>query len=194
MLVFPKQNLALLAVPKTGTTAIEKALMGSAGLSLTNVGCGRHMGLSEVRRKFPSVETVALIRNPISWVSSWYRYRTTTMWASSDRHTLGKSFPQFIDKWAAGQTMWANPEGNDLQSDYLVDGSQQVDHLFAYEKMGDFVSFLSQRLGTGINLPKINVSPSMPTAVFPRIETIIEEHASADFALYKEVTQHALQN
>lgn len=84
MLVFWKENLVFLAVPKTGTTAIEGALSPKAAMVLRDPPQIKHAPLYRYGRFLQPMfekaggknpETIAVIRDPVEWLSSWYRYR-----------------------------------------------------------------------------------------------------------------------
>ena len=83
MLVFYKAKLAFLSVPKTGTTAYEAALRDHADLVISEPPMLKHAPVYRynrfVRPMFLNVcdtepEVMAVMREPISWLSSWWRY------------------------------------------------------------------------------------------------------------------------
>jgi hypothetical protein len=85
MLVFWKAKLVLLAVPKTGTTALEAAFGPWADGAFLNPPRLKHMTLRRYRRQLapileqedgPPLEVMAVMREPVDWLSSWYRYRS----------------------------------------------------------------------------------------------------------------------
>lgn len=85
MLVFWSEKLVFLSVPKTGTTAIEKALAPKAAMVISNPPELKHAPVYRYNRFFrpmfekacgeENMETMAVMREPISWLGSWYRYR-----------------------------------------------------------------------------------------------------------------------
>ena len=84
MLIFSRYNLVLLAVPKTGSTALEVALGQEADGRFGNPPELKHLPLYRYNRFVQPLlqlttgkdpETFALIREPISWLRSWYLYR-----------------------------------------------------------------------------------------------------------------------
>ena len=91
MLVFWKENLALLAVPKTGTTAIEQALAPHASMAILDPPVLKHLPIYRYDRFLKpfflkaadkELETVTVVRNPIDWILSAYLHTC--------RHHLGK--------------------------------------------------------------------------------------------------------
>jgi len=105
MLIFSRYNLVLLAVPKTGSTALEVALGQEADGRFGNPPEMKHLPLYRYNRFVRPLlqlttgqdpETFALIREPISWLRSWYRYRARNSMALLPTSTCHISFDQFV--------------------------------------------------------------------------------------------------
>jgi len=84
VIVFIKENLAILANPKTGTTALEQAIGNNADLIVRNPSAMKHFTISQFNFRFRAmcekfsgsrIETMCLVREPVDWLGSWYRYR-----------------------------------------------------------------------------------------------------------------------
>lgn len=192
MLVFWEQRLALLATPKTGTTAIQNALESMATLSIQRPPVLKHTSVQRFHRFIgPYLETtsghpftvVALMREPRDWLGSWFRYRQRDDLSDAARSTRGITFDRFVNAWCDDpQPEFANVGS---QSRFLKPkGERGVDHLFRYEQIDAFVHFLEERLGCEIILPRLNVSPSAPLDLAPETEARLRASAAADFALY----------
>ncbi len=83
-------------------------------------------------------------------------------------------------RYAAGQ----HPEIGS-QSAFLTDGDHRVDCIFRYEDIASFVDFLETRLDCAIELPRINVPPSVDVhlpdrrgAAAPRMARDLDVYAS----------------
>ena len=85
MLVFIAQKLVFLAMPKTGTTAIEAAMDPWADAVFRTPSGLKHTNIQRFnrfyRKPFEShangdIETVCVVREPVDWLGSWYRYRS----------------------------------------------------------------------------------------------------------------------
>lgn len=103
MLVFSDQNLAFLAVPKTGTTAFEMALRPRADIILSKRR--KHLTATRFHNKVApfladtfdlTVETMAVMRDPIEQIRSWYRYRSGPRQKGTKASTNGCSFDEFV--------------------------------------------------------------------------------------------------
>ena len=84
MLVFWHQHLAMLATPKTGTTAIEAALESMAHMAIQRPPQLKHTSVRKYHRFIgPWLESVAgrpftvvaTMREPLDWLGRWYSYR-----------------------------------------------------------------------------------------------------------------------
>ncbi len=192
MLVFWEQRLAILATPKTGSTAISSALEPLATMSVQRPPVLKHTSVQRFHRFLgPYLEAasghpftlVALMREPRDWLGSWFRYRQRDDIADPVKSTAGLTFDRFVNAWC-----------DDPQPDFAAVGSQArflqpkaekgVDRLFRYEDIGSFLHFLEDRLDCEIILPRLNVSPPGTLDLAPETEARLHKVAARDFALY----------
>lgn len=191
MLVFWRQGLVFLAVPKTGSTAIESALAPHAAVVILRPPQLKHANMQKYQRqlapflgdpKLEKLATCALMREPIDWLGSWYRYRQRPEEAP-DKSTRGLSFDDFV-------AAYVRPEPPEFarvgaQANFLAPaGLRRVDHIFRYEDMPRFLRFLEQRLAMPITLATENVSLEAEMRLSPEVEARLRRHAARDFALY----------
>lgn len=176
MMVFVQARLVLLAVPKTASQALEAALGHKADLVIRNPPASKHMtvrryrGVADAllgREISRTLETVAVIREPIDWLASWYRYRSRTDLLGSENSTDGVSFEAFLTAHLRTRPPPYAKVGR--QSSFLrgSDGHCGVDHLFAYERLDVLQSFLEARLGSPVLLTRRNASPLQPCVCAP---------------------------
>ncbi|WP_255522118.1 sulfotransferase family protein [Paracoccus sp. NBH48] len=112
MLIFWDQRLVFLATPKAGSTAIEVALESLASASLLRPDALKHTDIATYRRFVgpwlsaqtdADFTTVALMREPVDWLRSWYRFKLRDD-HDDPRHAMdGISFSDFAARYAAGQ-------------------------------------------------------------------------------------------
>lgn len=191
MLILLRFDLALLAVPKTGSTAIEQALAPHAEIIFGRDR--KHITAQRYRRKVApflkdtfnaSPQVVAVMREPLAQMESWYRYRHGARLEGQPKSTAGISFDQFVTEVISDDP----PPRAQIGSQYrfLTNGQGKLltDHLFAYEEMERCVGFLSDSLAQPIDLPTRNVSPSMETALDPDTLEQLRARRAKDFALY----------
>jgi hypothetical protein len=192
MLVFWEERLAFLATPKTGSTAIAAALESLAAVSIQRPPLLKHTTVHRYRRFIgPYLEAaskdtftvVALMREPTDWLGSWYRYRQREG-TDPRKSTRGMTFDAFVRAWCS-----------DPRPDFADVGSQErflrprqgvgVDRLFRYEEIETFVTFLEDRLGCEIILPRLNVSPAGATELTPETRALLQDVAADDYAMYE---------
>ncbi|MFT6535905.1 MAG: hypothetical protein ACJAQU_000802 [Loktanella salsilacus] len=198
MLVFWKENLVFLAVPKTGTTAIEGALGPKAAMVLRDPPTIKHAPIYRYRRFLKPFfvqaggqepETMAVVRDPIDWLGSWYRYRARADLDGHPNSTKDVSFDEFVLEYVKGKP---EPFANvGSQAKFVCDGEGQiaVDHLFAYEDQDRLIAFLEQRLDVTLTLPRLNVSPPRAAVLGPAVEAKLRDKRAAEFEVWQAARQ-----
>ena len=195
MLVLWDQRLVLLSVPNTGSTALEGALSPHAAIILRNPPTLKHAPVYRYRRFLEpllvqgggaeSLETVALVRNPIAWLSSWYRYRSRDDLAGHRNSTRDISFDDFVLEYLNDKPAPFAAVGSQATFLQGKDGSLGVDHLYQYEAIDQAVTFFETRLGQTLTLNRRDVSPDFPVALSPAIEAQLKEQRPAEFAIWE---------
>ena len=196
MLVFWKQKLVLLAVPKTGTTALEQALLPHASAAILDPPGHKHISAPQYRNRLSKffeqrgnhpMDLVAVMREPVDWLGSWYRYRSRPQLSGKPNSTRGISFDAFVAAWLQPK----RPDFADVgsQAKFLTDtdGNRAVDHLFRYDRMGDLVAFLENRLEAKFDIPRANVSPTGAVELSQDMRARLEEEAASEFTLWQSI-------
>ena len=196
MLIFWDQRLVFLATPKTGSTAIEMALDSLASASLQRPAALKHTDIATYDRFMgpwlqaqtgETFTTVALMREPVDWLRSWYRFKLRDDHDDPVHPMEGISFADF----AAEHARAGGPahQGIGCQSDFLTAGTRRVDRIFPYEDIAGFVDFLEGRLDCAIELPRINVPPSVDVTLDAAAEARLRETMTRDMALYDSLVR-----
>lgn len=196
MLIFIQARLAYLATPKTGSTAVETALRGHADIAFGKTR--KHMTAQRYSTKVAPFladtfdvlpERVAMMRQPLDQIRSWYRYRTRAALAGSARATGQMTFDDFVLALISDDPPEFAQIGS--QFSFLTDaqGSLLVDHLFAYEAQAAFLAFMSDRLGRQIALQRQNVSPQAAAPLSPAVEQKLRAARAREFALYDRLAR-----
>lgn len=198
MLIFSKARLVVLSVPKTGTTAIEAALAPHAAMAILDPPELKHAPVYRYNRFFrpmvekfigEDVDVMAVVREPKSWLGSWYRYRQRPFLEGKRQSTADLSFEQFVEGYlreprkgfadVGSQAKFVEPRPNGIE----------VTHLFCYEKLDDAVAFLEKRLELSIELARTNVSPQADLSLSDALETRLKTSCAEDFALWERAGQ-----
>lgn len=194
MLIFWDHRLVFLATPKAGSTAVELALESLASAAIQRPAALKHTDIAAYRRHVgpwlhaqtgEEFATVALMREPVEWLRSWYRFRQRDDHDDPLHPMEGVSFARFARDYAAPGGPEALAIGS--QSRFLTDDAGRVDRIFRYEQMEAFVEFLEDRLDCAIELPRINVPPAVDVHLPAEDETLLRARMSADLALYRAI-------
>jgi len=195
MLVLWKERLVFLAVPKTGTTALEGALAPKAALVFRDPPILKHTPLYRYRRLVEpllmkagqvELETLSVIRHPVDWLGSWYRYRHRDDLVGQPNSTRGISFDDFVVEYTKGKPAPFADVGS--QAKFLTsagDDKPGLDHLFRYEDQHKMLAFFEQRFGEPIALKRLNVSPPMALALKPETLARLEKKRPEEFEAWE---------
>lgn len=142
MIISESHNFIFLAVPKTGTSSIERALARYRS-PLTD-RFRKHATCKRVRQELPekfwqSAFKFAFVRNPYDRMQSWYYYRKREELANPEhpRHHLytgDKTFDQFVESfaerdWMLLQLAWVAPPA--------LGGGSQLDFIGRFEHLDE---------------------------------------------------------
>ncbi|MEM9248651.1 MAG: gamma-glutamyl kinase, partial [Pseudomonadota bacterium] len=186
MLVFWKAGLVVLATPKTGSEALQEALWPHADMGIRFPPYYRHMtrawfdkGWARIltREDRSRLQTFAIVREPISWLASWYRYRLRDDIDGQATSTKGIGFATFVESWLSDAPEPFAQVGRQSRFCAGADGVPAVDHLFAYEAPTAIRIFLETRLDIPVRTTLRNVSPNAPIALSDALEARLRVEA-----------------
>mgnify|MGYP001049143236 CR=1 FL=1 len=193
MLVFSKDKLVFLSVPKTGTTAYEAALAPRASMVVRDPPELKHAPVFRYNRFFrPALEKfagegfdiLAVMREPIDWLGSWYRYRRRDGMEGAQNSTHAVSFDDFVQAYMQGDRPAFANVGSQAKFLEPQKNGTAVTHLFRYDDQAGLDAFLSERLGVKIDTRRLNTSPPGDTPLTPKTEARFRRKFEAEFLLY----------
>ncbi len=196
MLIFFKERLAFLSMPKTGSTAYQTALKPRADLVIEGPPLLKHAPVYRynrfIRPMFLNVcdaemELMAVMREPISWLSSWYRFRQRPYTRGKPNSTHGISFDDFVIGYMKGKRPDFAEVGNQLKFLERQPNGTGIKHLFRYEDQPRLRSFLEKRLEVKLELARENVSPELSVTLSPDVEERFRRKYAEDFELYESI-------
>jgi len=196
MLVFWPEKLVYLATPKTGSTALEGALAPHASMVLRAPPEIKHAPVNRYRRFLqpmftqisgkPTLETIAVVRNPIDWLGSWYKFRQRDAVKGKPHATHGMSFDDFVLEYTKGRPAPCANVGSQAKFLTLGDKSLGVTHLYRYEAMDQVCAFFAARLGLAtMRLKRKNTSPDIPLALSQDVEARLRARRAAEFDIWQ---------
>ncbi len=194
MLIFSPQSLVFIAVPKTGTTAVELALKRKADIIFARNM--KHTTAMRFHRKIaPFLTTayglnpdrMAVMREPEEQIRSWYRYRCRDSKAGTALSTRQVSFNEFVEAVISDDPPHYAGIGSQWGMLTSSKGNLLVHHLFAHERPLPFREFLSQRFQEEIELKQKNVSPQIDAPLDPAVRARLRVARQAEFDLYDQL-------
>ena len=198
MLAFVAPRLVLLSIPKTGTTALEAALAPKAEMVLRSRPEIKHLTMSQYNLRIepllrnipgPRFKVAAVVREPLSWLGSWYRYRQRPQTAGQPNSTIGISFEGFVQDYLSEDRPPYAALGR--QSGFLSPspGKRGPDILFQYEQMDQVVRYFEDALKTELKLNRVNVSPPADMTLTEATAARLREALAEDYALWESAAR-----
>ena len=200
MLMFWKEKLVFLSVPKTGTTAYEAALSQRADMVISDPPELKHAPLYRYNRFFrPMFEkiggddmaTLAVVREPISWLGSWYRYRQRPFMTGHPNATFDISFDEFVSEYLKGKPAGFANVGSQAKFLETRPNGIAVTHLFRYEDQPAIKTFLETKLNVSLTLDRLNESPQRTLTLSKDIERRFRRKRPEEFALWENAQASA---
>lgn len=198
MLIFWQSHLVFLATPKAGSTAIEAALEPLSNLAVQRPPELKHTNLKSYKKFVApwlssmtnrSFTTVAVMREPVEWMRSWYRFHIRDDVEEFGHDLPGVTFAEFALDYMNPDRRLVSQIGS--QSDFLTYDNDAVDHIFRYEEMEAFTEFMEERLDCVLHLPRVNVPPSADVELDPEVEQRLRHFMAADAHLYDRLERSA---
>lgn len=196
MLVFYKKNLVFLSVPKTGTTAYHTALAPFADMIIKDPPELKHAPVYRYNRFFRpmfaklcdrELETLAVMREPVSWLGSWYRYRQRPFMSGKPNSTQDVSFDTFVDAYCKGNRPGFANVGSQAKFLETRPNGTGITHLFRYEDPGRLNTFLQDRLGVPFTLSRENVSPAADLTLTRSVYEKLRRKCPQEFETYESI-------
>ncbi|PSL19296.1 hypothetical protein CLV88_1067 [Shimia abyssi] len=198
MLVFWNARLVFLSVPKTGTTAIEGAFAPHADMVISHPPELKHAPLYRYNRffrpmferacKVEDMETLAVMREPISWLASWYRYRQRNFMQGHPNSTHNVSFDEFVNAYMRGDKPAFANVGSQAKFLEPRPNGTRINHLFRYEDQSRLLNFLQDRIKQKVSLERRNASPRTQLDLSPETLKKYQRKFSAEFDLYNSIS------
>lgn len=196
MLVFFKEKLAFLSVPKTGTTAWQSALRDRADMVISDPPLLKHAPVYRYNRFLrpmflkvcdTELELLAVMREPIDWLGSWYRFRQRPFMTGKPNSTHGISFDEFVLAYMKGKRPGFAEVGNQMKFLERQPNGVGVSHLFRYDDQPKLIKFLEERLEHKITLPHENVSPSIELNLSDDVEQRFRRKFAEEFSFFDAI-------
>lgn len=194
MMVFLKHKLVFLATPKTASTSIEIAYQNQCDIKFS--GDAKHTSFRKYQRLVePFVmtltkdepDTVAIIRDPLDWLGSWYRYRSRSDISDKQKSSAHVSFDTFVEGYLSEAPPQYAKVGSQFKFMSDKNGDLGVSHVFRYEEFDQFSDFLQKRTRKSGQIKHLNRSPSMELTLSPTLKKELHIKLEKDFELHERL-------
>ncbi|MGZ4446756.1 MAG: hypothetical protein ACXVWZ_06755 [Nocardioides sp.] len=193
MMAMAHAGFVFLSMTKTGSTAVQRHFEQHAQLLVRQPPAMKHMTARTFRARvapllerygFPreSYELVAIVRDPVDWAESWWRYRSRPAARGKASYTGDLGFDEFAERLVAGDVFLGS------SANFVSDGQGRVlvERLYKYEHLDQAAAWMAERLGVeSPTLTTVNASPQRGCTVSPATRALLEEHLADDLAVYR---------
>ncbi len=194
MMISTKANIAFLAMPRAASTSVEQALLPFADIAFKGFPRFKHINLSIYNLRlrpfltannFETIETTALFREPVSWLASWYRYRSDPKIKLKRNSTAGLSFNEFVTAYLMEDLPDFAKVGQQSKFVANKESACGIDHLYKFDNLEGFRAFLSARFLSDFQFEQANMSAKIKTDLSPELQKELETRFSSDFDIYE---------
>ena len=200
MLIGVKKRFVFIANSKTASTSIEHSLVGQAEIQRGGGPQRKHIYLRDALPEYDflfgrdgygieSFFTFGVMRDPVSWIQSWYRYRCGNK--VEIPLPAGMSFGEFLALNDWNRTMLQGVPR--LQSYFFTDkaGASIVDYIIPYSQLADH--FTTSCEGLGIKSPlqskKGSKVKGREIAIAPELAEEMRTFYAEDYARMAQIPQ-----
>ncbi len=192
MMAMAHAGFVFLAMPKAGSSVLQREFGKHAQILVRNPPMAKHMSAARYERVFApwlarcghprsSYETMCLVRQPLERAVSWWRYRARPDLRGKPNFTGDMSFAMFADRLISGEI------GLGTATNFVTDqhGNVIVDRIFRYDNLQSAADWMASCLGIKTPaLPKVNVSPQRDLDLDAATRARLEAYFAPDLALY----------
>ncbi len=193
MLISIDKKITFLAMTKTASSSIEAALQPHCDIAYYGNSRTKHISYRRYNRFIvpylnslghEGLETTCLMREPISWLFSWYRYRQRPEIAGRKLSTAEITFDEFT---AIYLSQVSKGPGIGRPSKFVADknGTPAVDHIFKYENLPVFTAFLEERFQCKLRFAHLNASPRADYALSPAMNSQLRAFFAPEYTIYE---------
>jgi hypothetical protein len=198
MLAAPSHGFVFLASSKSGSTAIERSFAPHAQVILKGPPRLKHTNAASFQRHIEPLlrkhgwerdgyEVVTIVREPIDWLASWWRYRSREqLKEATDRRRRRYVGDMSFEEWARRQLDAGMPGiGRFSRFVSTPDGDLGVDRIWRYEHIDDARRWMSERVGKNVKLRRANVSPPRDHDLSAELRQRLEAYYEPEYRLYE---------
>ena len=195
-MALPQHGFVWLSMPKCASTAVEAVLEPEARLVLR--GPIKHTNYRSFANRVRPVlglhwdrseyEVVCLFREPVSWLESWWRYRSRDSLRGKPQWTGEESFASWLGRYVEGDpALRVGALGRQSRFGALEGDELGIDRIFRYESPEVWQGWLSERMGRPLEFPQRNVSVSRSQSLDPGLRREAEAALAPEYDIYRHL-------
>ena len=198
-----QHGFAFLCAPKCASSSIESVIAPYCNVNFSGPGGLKHITARDYRDTIlryhkralsqRPIETFSIFREPIEWLFSWYRYRQRDDIKQPDHpfhrnYTGDMSFEDFVQGYLSSEKRptFANV-GDQARFHTLKGGCIGVERIYAMSRLDQVAGYLSERLGTSVELPVKNKAPEMAMQLSEQATSALREALADDYAIWQRI-------
>ncbi|MDP2520924.1 hypothetical protein [Shimia thalassica] len=200
MMISTAKGFGFICLPKCASTSIEAAIRPYCNIRVTGHPGIKHLTYQEThdtffplleKKKLSRPHMFAVVRNPLDWVGSWYKYRSRDALKGSAAFAGECSFQEFVEAACSEKAPAFARIQN--QSRFLVnnDGKVSLDSLIRYSSLATDLPKFLVRFGVVLDdLPIRNVSPDKVLADMALNESglaMLRKHFATDYKIFESI-------
>ncbi len=196
MMISVPSRVAFLAMPRAGSTSVERAIEPACDILFKENPRIKHMNFRRYNKhmnaylnamKIDNVVTTAVFREPIEWLGSWYRYRARPEMANNAASTMHMDFESFVEGYLQENPPDFAKVGQQSQFVRGPDTVSGIDFLFKFDNLIGLQLFLSEKLAHDLSFVPQNESPKKPLALSPALKARLEQRFETDYHIYRTI-------
>lgn len=193
MMISIEHKIAFLAMTKTASTSIQQALNPHCDIVFRFNPGVKHISYRKYQRfvqpylenlGYADIETTCVIREPIDWLFSWYKYRSRDEISKMPQSTKDISFDEFVAKYLDAPE---KEKGIGRPSRFIAmhKSDLRVDHIYKYENLPLYRDFLETRFGRSFTFEHMNASPTHNFSLAPDLTARLQEYFALEYEIYE---------
>lgn len=178
MIYLAAAKLVILSQPKTGSVALQNALVYFSDWAIRRPNPLKHMTCGLFRERFAPLleefggvkrgdyEVVAVMRQPLDWFGSLYRFNTRETWKTEEerrnKHMGDLSFEDYVKEICTPYKDRTRQVESGSPCRAALDADRKIgaDRIFPYEDLSGLLGLITERTGEPLTLKRVNVSPA----------------------------------
>ncbi len=199
MIISPKYGFTFLCTPKCASTSIEEVILPYGQLSTDASPIFKHTNFRRYERFISpyifattkkNLEVICVMREPMEWLKSWYRYRQRDVLKGKSKSTHGQTFASFARDYMNGKL--------DIGSQYNFvrdqNGNIGVDKIFDYGNLKELENYFHDKTGYPINFGLTNKSKVIDIEIEPDLLLELKEFNKKDYEIYNNINSKNKKN